>query len=201
MEVTGEVEVKDGHVTGAARGIRVGHVFRRSDDKRVVQAGPGRLLFSWMQPYDSWERFLDEFYVWWNHFQRLARPEVLDTVSVRFINRIDVPQDAIEIKDYLRTAIDVSPYLPQILSGYYLQMAVPLNAPGVTTQIISTIVPTAPTQGTSLILDIESSDTRRLSLTDGDPGERLSASLDQLRTHKNYVFEACITDATRRLID
>ena len=52
-----------------------------------------------------------------------------------------------------------------------------------------------------LLLDIDARSNVLLSTSDPDFDERLLESLTTLRRTKNFVFEACITDATRSLID
>jgi uncharacterized protein (TIGR04255 family) len=138
----------------------------------------------------------------WLRFKAVTQPQAVVAASVRFINRIDIPSEhPVEIKDYLRLSVDVPPYLPQAMFGMYRQVAVPLpQHDGAVANIISTL--TAPPEGihSSLILDIATSLNRRLPVADANFEENVLSVLATLRHAKNYVFESCITDATRGLI-
>jgi uncharacterized protein (TIGR04255 family) len=53
----------------------------------------------------------------------------------------------------------------------------------------------------SILLDIDAYRQVDLTLSDEGASNTLWSVLDDLRDAKNFVFEACITDATRGLID
>ena len=200
IAVQGQFEIIRDDVISSASGRIVGHAWPRQDQRRVVQAHLDRFVFSWLPPYDRWDVFLEEAESMWSRFRSVAQPQQVVGVGVRFVNKIDIHSSAVEIKDYLRTSVDVSPYLPQFISGLFMQIDVPLQRHQAMATI-TTMLTESPEEGqTSLVLDI---DTRRqvaMSLDDKSFDADLRASLAVLRDAKNYVFEACITDATRGLI-
>jgi uncharacterized protein (TIGR04255 family) len=200
VQISGQVNVSEAGITGDTSGEQIGHVFRRSDGRRLIQARLNGHAFSAFAPYDRWETFSDEAWSSWNNYQSVARPIRALRLGVRYVNRIDVPQGTIEIKDYLRTAIDVSPYLPQIIAGYFMQVVVPLPRFDAAATVVSTIVPPPTEDSSSLILDIDTWRDIDIALATSAGNERLREQIEVLREAKNYVFEACITDATRGLI-
>lgn len=200
VQLSGEIQYKDGEVSTNATGGQIGYVYRRRDGLRVVQVRPNRLAYSWTGQYEGWDVFVEEFMKWWERYRSVIRPTELTRIGVRYVNKIDIPSVPIEIKDYLRTGIDVSPYLPQMVAGYYMQVVVPIRD-SVMAQVISTILPPGNPEATSLILDIDTSDTEPVIAAADADNQAIQKRLDNLRDCKNYVFEACITDATRRLID
>ena len=200
VEVTGRIDVSDDGIRGSTQGQQIGHLFRRQDGKRIVQARLNGFVFACLAPYDRWETFVKEAEACWYRYREVAAPTTATRLGVRFVNKIAVPGDRVEIKDYLRTAIDVSPYLPQKMEGFFLQVRVPLSHQRAMATITSTAQPEAPNV-TSLILDIDTSQDVSLDLKGGASGADIEERLETLRQAKNYVFEACITDATRRLIE
>jgi uncharacterized protein (TIGR04255 family) len=62
------------------------------------------------------------------------------------------------------------------------------------------MVPPPSEEHTSLILDIDAWREVDISFATSVGEERLREALNELHDAKNYVFEACITDATRGLI-
>ena len=198
--ISGRIEVTPDGISGDTSGEQIGHQFRRSDGLRAIQSRLNGFAFSAFAPYGRWETFSSEAWQHWQAYKDAANPVSVSRIGVRFINKIDIPQESIEIKDYLRTAVDVSPYLPQVTAGYFLQVVVPLLSFDASATITSTVIPPSSPDTTSLILDIDT--WRQLEVSfDGDAGnERLQETLNELRGAKNFVFEACITDATRGLI-
>jgi uncharacterized protein (TIGR04255 family) len=177
----------------------VGYAFQRKDGRRIVQAHVDRFVFSWLPPYEDWESFHTEALVCWERYKEILAPLRTTRLAVRFVNRIDVP-DRFEIMDYVRTGVDVSRYLPQQLSGYFMQIEVPLGRSQVTARITSALVATEPESPPGLVLDIDAFRLSEIELEDAGADRTLRQHLDVLRSAKNYVFESCITDATRRLI-
>lgn len=200
VEVQGDVQVTEQDVVGTASGRHMGYTFPRADGARVVHARLDRFAFSWMAPYERWESFLREAEAMWHRYAARAEPQAVTGVGVRFINRIDVPSSPVEIRDYLRTAVDVSPYLPQGVSSMFMQVDIPLEQYDAVVTITSALSPPARLGFTSLILDIDAK--RQVSLDRAAPDFETSLVevMAALRAAKNFVFEACITDGTRGLI-
>lgn len=183
-------------VTTETHHERVGHVLVDAGKQQIVQVAPLRFAFSRLAPYQSWEPFMSEAVRLFDAYQRIAHVDKIDQLAVRYINRIDVPLASVELKDYLLTGPEISRALPQGLDAYFFQVRLPLPEFGVATTINETIAEPAHPGVTALILDIEVSRDTAL-----DPGARdvLEGELEQLRAAKNFVFESCITDASRRL--
>lgn len=139
MTLENRVEISDEGMHSQTTGRQFGHVFRRADGSRVVQVRLDGFSFSRLPPYDRWEAFVEEAEKQWTRYRRLAKPERVTRLGVRFINKLEIPSPQVEIKDYLRIAVDVPAYLPQRLSGYFLQTEVPLERFACVATITSTI--------------------------------------------------------------
>ena len=68
-------------------------------------------------------------------------PEAIERLAVRYINRIDVPSPGIDLKQYFRTSPEISPDLPQELSGYFMQLTLPQPDLGGAVLINQAIIP------------------------------------------------------------
>ena len=207
IELAGTLQLTESdQVFGSATGHRVGHVFTRSDQLLRVHALRNRFAVSQQGNYAGWPAIRNQALDIWGLYKSVARPVSLDQVGVRYVNNIRLPTPFFEVKDYLRTSVDLSPYLPQAMTGFFMQVSVPLDdSGGPVARITSTVAPSAAgtgddlVAGASLILDIDAF----MPMPDLDPDsvDTVVSVLDTLRDAKNYVFESCITDATRRLID
>jgi len=200
VEILGQVNISEEGLKSETTGKQIGHVFRRKDDRRIVQSRLNGFAYSALPPYERWESFIAEAWRHWLDYERVSHAVQAVRLGVRYVNKIDIPQESIEIKDYLRTAIDVSPYLPQMMAGYFFQTVLPLQRFDATATITSTTAPPPSEDSTSLILDIDAWKEVAIPLGTSGADEAIREQLDILRQAKNYVFEACITDATRGLI-
>ena len=200
IQLSGRVDVSEATIKSDTSGEITGHIFSSHDGLRLVQSRIDGFAYSLRPPYDRWESFSEEAWSHWSDYQEVGQPLRATRLGVRYVNRIDIPSDSIEIKDYLRTAVDVSPYLPQIVAGYFLQVVVPLSRFDASATIISTLAPPTGENMTSLILDLDTWREVDVSLDSEAGSNAVRAQLETLREAKNYVFEACITDATRGVI-
>lgn len=200
FDLTAEMGFDGEEFVSNAQRTHIGFRAIRDDGQRVLRAHKDRFSYSWVKPYDRWDSFIDEALAGWNNYCEVASPDVATRIGVRFINRIDIARKSVEIKDYLRTTVDISPYLPQALSGFFFQVDVPLDRHNASSRIISTLVQPEAPDTTSLVLDLDTWREVGLDLRSDDAQDTMAAHLQDLRALKNYVFEACITDATRGLI-
>lgn len=201
IELTNVVNIDDTGVRSETSGNQIGHVFRSAEGAEALHVRLNGFAYGRTDHYKDWEAFSERALAMWRRYVEVASPILAVRIGVRYINRIQIPSDAVEIKDYLRTAIDVSPYLPQIINGYFLQVSVPLPRFEATATITSTLVPPSRAGETALILDIDTWSDRPLDLREEHVDTQIATRLEDLRHAKNHAFEACITDATRGLID
>lgn len=190
-------------VVGKAPGRQLGYSFKKSDGSAVVRANVDRFAYSWLSSYTGWDTFLADAERSWAQYREAMNPHQVSAVGVRFVNRIVVPKKLIEIKDYLRATVEVPPYLPQWTTGYFLQIGIPL--PDYDAEAVITTALVDPDDGddasTSLVLDIDVRSQFGLEVSSPNFHVELIDKLAVLRVAKNFVFEACITDATRGLIE
>jgi uncharacterized protein (TIGR04255 family) len=201
LTVTGIVDVGPEGVQSTTTGQQTGHVFKSSDGRHILQARLDGFSFACLAPYERWEPFSAEAERHWYRYRAAARPLRARRLGVRYVNKIDVQGEHIEIKDYLRTAVDVSPYLPQSISSYFFQVVVPLSRFRAFATITSAIVEAEAERSIGLILDIDTWQEVDIDFGAETSSQEIERRLETLRAAKNYVFEACITDATRRLIE
>ncbi|OBK65866.1 hypothetical protein A5653_02860 [Mycobacterium colombiense] len=166
-----------------------------------IIAGLDRFTYSQLSKYQDWDQFIGNVETRWQRYKEAASPSCVTNVGVRFVNRIVIQNPQVEINDYLRTTVDISPYLPQAIERYFAQISFPIAAFGVKAIVTTALDNPRVPDTTALILDIDVSHELDLDPTSDSFDNELTAEFDTLRNAKNYVFEACITDATRGVID
>ncbi|HEY9871927.1 MAG TPA: TIGR04255 family protein [Candidatus Obscuribacterales bacterium] len=183
-------------VGATASQTQTGYGFSSSDRKQTFQARLDGFTFSRLAPYDRWETFRGEAQRLWSIYQSATNPKRISRVALRYINRLDLPFPFEDFKDYLRTVPEVSPDLPQGLSGYFMQLQIPQDDLRAMLVLNQAIIPPPSPDVVSVLLDIDLG--REIELPDTEAAWDV---LEQLHTRTDQVFEACITDLTRELID
>ena len=182
-------------VSASASQQQIGFLFKTSDEKQVFQASIDGFTMSRLAPYESWEPFRDEARRLWELYRRVGKPEEITRLAVRYVNRIDIPLPFDDLNQYLRTFPEVSPDLPQALSGLFMQLTIPQPDIECVTLLNEALIEPAKPDIASIILDID------LFRQDNVPQDdvELWKTFEVLRERKNEVFEACITDKAREL--
>lgn len=177
---------------------KLGYLYRSLDGKFVLQTRTNGFTLSRLAPYENWESFRDEARSLWNIYKEVAKPVRAIRVASRSINRIDIPLQPVDLSEYLKTFPEVSRELPQLISGYVMQLLIPQKDFDGMLSLIQATVPAQRPETTSINLDI---DIFKESSTDFDSDEKIWGFLDYLRDKKNEVFEGCITDRARDLFE
>lgn len=195
--IENQIQVNETEIGGGVRKHLNGHVYRSADGLNVFQARVDGFTFSRLHPYDRWSTFSEEAFRLWSKYQAVAEPVAVRRLALRYINRFDFLEPSIDLSIYLKTYPELSPLLPQMLTGYFMNVQLPLTEDGLQVNLIQTIIE-SDTPGVSLILDLDvfcQMEVKALGL------DSLKETFNRLRDAKNGVFEACLTDATRGMID
>ena len=174
----------------------VGYLCRSVDGLHIYQARTNGFTFSRLAEYTSFAEVSGEARRLWEKYRAIATPTDITRIALRYVNRLDIPLPVQDFSTYLRTAPQLSSDLPQGLSGYFMQLQLPMPDLQGACVINQTIIePPAKPNTVAVVLDIDVFRTSGVATDE----TRLWEQLEQLRNEKNRVFEACITDDARRL--
>jgi uncharacterized protein (TIGR04255 family) len=179
--------------------VNVGIRLSSDSPPRVLQAQQRGFTYSHLAPYTEWETFRDEARPLWNAFVETCRPEAVTRVAVRFVNRIIVKSAKIELVDYFNLYPHLPERIPQDVTGMFLQLRMPQDdiAPGTLAIVNQTLDESNPVDAERLAILLDF-DVFRLAEYPPSTDE-VWALLEKLRTRKNELFEASITDRARDL--
>jgi uncharacterized protein (TIGR04255 family) len=170
----------------------------RTDDSRVLQIRQDGFAYSHLPPYTEWPTFKAEAQPLWKRYREVFPDAKLTRCALRYINRIDILAERIEEPDYFKLYPKIPETLPQRdVIGMALNLQMPQNDLQCVANLMQAFGEPVKVGHISFILDI---DIFRLQIEDWDD-ETTWAFLERLRHRKNEIFEACITDRTRELID
>ncbi len=195
MTVESEISTVAG-ISASASQHQVGYAFVSQNTKQIVQYRLNGFAFSRLAPYDRWETFSGEAKRLWSQYRRIAKPERITRVAVKYTNRLELPRPPGDFRDYLRTLPDVSTALPQAVSGFFMRLQIPLVDISCMLVLTEAMLPEQSDESVPILLDIDIFRTYDVPYDD----ESLWAFLEALRLRKNQVFEGCITERVKELI-
>ncbi len=190
------VQVETAHQLG-------GFIFTSQNKQRIFQARADGFTFSVLGPYDRWESFRDEARGLWDLYRPAAKVENITRAAVRYINRIDIPSaPTAQLEDYLRTYPEVSADMPNegSFANFFMQVQLWQGDLDCLLIVNETPLPPPDDETTSIQLDLDLFRERFAEPWPVSEDAAVWDFLEQLHDRKNEVFEASITDATRRLI-
>jgi|ERR1700722_9533864 len=169
----------------------------RPQNDRVLLIQPRGMTFSHLPPYTSWEVFQSEARRLWNRYVDFVKPEAVTRVALRYMNRIDIPEMKFEMSDYFRLYPEIPKNIPQDISAFFMQFQMPQSDLATDLTAVINFAPTVrrDEHTQSIVLDIDVFALRDLPTSSDDVFNLLNV----IRTRKNELFEACITDRAREL--
>lgn len=172
--------------------------FSSTDGKQLVQLRADAMHFNRLARYTSLDGYKADIAAAWNTYCGIFQPIIVNRISVRYINRIelafeDPSQKSIELGDYFTTSPANIPGGELTLMGLFQSFS--LLCPK-SKAIAKTTISTEKTteSGGSLLLDIEASLNVSSPPSDFSQFEEI---LETLRDLKNQIFHSTLTDRCR----
>jgi uncharacterized protein (TIGR04255 family) len=166
--------------------------FQSDDKKQIVQFNRDGFVFSRLEPYTDWESFAGEGLNIWKIFKEIMQPAEINRIGLRFINRIELPLDELQLDEYIKPAPE-SPRnldLPFIGFMHHDTLAVPGYPYNV--NLVRTIQPPQAEsgKGAGLIIDIDVFTTSGVGLDETG----ITHALEEMRWLKNKAFFGSVTE-------
>ena len=171
------------------------HRFIAEDGQRLLQLRHQGIAFNMFAPYPGWERFRSGAQETWRAVEGVFPIEHIARIGVRYVNRINLPDEELSLGEFLNTAPTVPSTISTSLAGFFLRLLIPDPASQARAIMRVGIEPPSSQRVNQQVLTIDIDAT-----LDGpiDSGEVWNL-IDQLRDFKNRLFFESITDRTREL--
>lgn len=176
------------------KGIR-GYRFTSRNKKEVAQFRIDGFTFSRLHPYTKWEKVLGEAKKLWELYSLKASPQVVERISVHYINRLEIPLPLRDLEDYLTASPALPKTLPQKLSQFLIRLVV--HEKDLVASIIQALVESPKPEHIGIILDIDVFKENIKGISD----ENIWSTFNRLRVLKNRIFFELITEKTARLFE
>ncbi|GAB4405747.1 MAG: TIGR04255 family protein [Anaerolineales bacterium] len=169
--------------------------FLREDEKALVQVGRDLLAVNHLKPYPTWQEFLPLIQQGFSAYREVARPRGLQRVGLRYINRIEIPEQRVDLEHYLEFRPYVGPDLPQDYGPFIvgIQVAYQDGRDRLRLQVTSAAIDKPDMLAFMLDLDYFLAEPGQVHLDD------VFEWVNAAHSHVEKAFEACITDRLRNL--
>ncbi len=170
--------------------------FLRKDRKALVQVGPHLLTVNHLKPYPTWEEYLPLIEAAYGVYRSVAQPQGLSRIGLRYINRIEIPEQNVTIEDYFQFNPHLGQALPQNIASFIVGVQFIYDSTdALRVQMVSALPEHPECIGMVLDLDYSLLAPQKVGLED-IPGW-LQVAHDRIE----QVFEACLTDKLRAIFE
>jgi len=175
------------------KGVR----YHSEDSKRIVQFNHDGFVFSWLAPYPDWDTFSKEGLGLWKVFKNIANPSDINRIGLRFINRIELLKENLNLNDYTKPVLDSPAGIDLPFSGFMHHNTFSIPGHQYSINLIRTIQPLKSEQSKiGLIIDIDVFTNEESSISESN----LQNILNEMRWIKNKAFFGSITDTTKDML-
>jgi uncharacterized protein (TIGR04255 family) len=171
--------------------------FLREDEKALIQVGPNLLAVNHLKPYPTWQEFLPLIRQGFDAYLEVANPKSIQRVGLRYINRIEIPGQRIQLEDYFEFRPFIGPNLPQDFGPFIVGIQVPYtdSRDMLRLQVANAAAETPDIVAIMLDLDYF------LAQPGGVSKEQVFQWIEVAHSRVEEVFEACITDRLRQMFE
>ena len=93
--------------------------FLHEEEKIFMQVGQDVLSVHHLKPYSSWSNFYTFIVKAFNTYREIANPTGIQRIGLRYINRMEIPKEPIEIEGYFNFRPYIGENMPQEISSIF----------------------------------------------------------------------------------
>lgn len=161
----------------------IGLKLHSGDNLHIAQFNKEAFVFSRLKPYENWEQFSAEALRLWGIYGELLKPKEVTRIGLRFINRIAIKQEKVELADYYKYPPASLKELNWTLTGYLHHDVMQVPETSYSVNLIKTVQNIPGEVG--LILDID-------VFMEKPPN--IEECLEEMQWVKNKMFFSSLTD-------
>jgi len=149
-----------------------------------------------LAPYEGWpslRRRLDDALA---AYEKVASPESIDELTVRYVNRVDIPGDNLDLSKYFTISPSLPPAFPATLTGFFDRVEMRYDEiPAEISFTWTSLVKPPSKDVASFILDLELIYREKCQVSES------IKILDDLHDREKSAFESLIKQPLREIFD
>ncbi len=169
-------------------------VFLTNDKKTLIQVGPHRLAVNRLKPYPTWAGFKPQIAKAFSALtDTLEEVRGLERIALRYINRIEIPSESVDLDDYFEFRPFLGKELPQHMISFILGCVLPFSEDrdACKVQLVSA-VPEQP-DNSAFLLTLDYFVTKAQAVSPDQALGWVESAHEQIEN----LFEGCIKDTLR----
>jgi uncharacterized protein (TIGR04255 family) len=168
--------------------------FLREDEAALVQIGPDLLSVNQLQPYPEWPAFKSMVLGQIGVYCDIVRPESFSRVGLRYINRVQLPPQQINLEEYFRVTPPLPAGAPSNFRSFLIQVEVRYESPSSCLRYVLGTGQLADEAQLAILLDLDMFGEEGDAPTITGIAEWLDIAHDRIET----AFDESFTDKTHR---
>lgn len=196
IHVDASIDVDQGQVSHEKR--QLGFEVALRDGSEIAILEQQQLVFVQRAPYDRWDYFYQQATALVDTVVGELGVDAFERISLRFVNRIDIPsQDGsgINTDDYVTVKFNGPTEDRGIIEEFQMRVVKPTERDGIHYALVLATIPSPMPKHVSILLEIDVFTKKPVHSS----GIELEATLGEMRSQKNHIFEECLTDKARNL--
>jgi uncharacterized protein (TIGR04255 family) len=169
--------------------------FLREDERALIQVGLDLLVVNHLKPYSNWQAFKRMIARALEVYRQVANPQAINRIGLRYINRLDIPENKTEIEDYLLAVPTVPSAVPQVFASWKQRVEIPFIEANGLLVIQSSSVFQEGQETVAFLLDLDFITIQARLVTLDSAMEWVDRAHDEIEK----VFEACVTPKAKQL--
>ena len=171
--------------------------FFRRDRKALLQVAPDLFVINHLKPYPSWGKFKHLILNNFQLYRTVAEPKGFKRIALRYINKINIDNNSINLEDYFTFYPSTPSELPQDIVGFISR--VEISYCDDRDRLLITLASTKPEKPNivSIILDMDYIMNKPETVSMNSFDEWIEEAHATIKT----TFESCITDKCKAMLE
>jgi len=170
-------------------------LFLTDDRKTFIQVGPHLLAINCLKPYPTWDGFKPRIENAFSALTDTVDVKGLQRIGLRYINRIEIPGQSVNLDDYFEFRPFLGQNLPQNVANFIVGCLLPFFDERDACRIrLTNAVPEKP-ESTAFLLDLDYFLAQPRAVSANQALEWVESAHQQVEE----IFEGCITECLRKV--
>lgn len=172
----------------------VGFRYTFDNHPYVMQCQTKGFTFSHLAPYENWEDMSAIAKELWEIYLKVAKPQAVSRIAVRYINSMPIPLPIGDFSEYLNVPPIVPVGLPQTLASFLQRFVIVDGETDTVANVTQVLEEITPASKVNILLDIDAYKAYPLNVTTDTSS--VWAVLEDLHNFKNRIFFKYLTEKT-----